>query len=72
LAHPECDDDKAVGMRDQRLKVVNGGIGKKLASAPRSQPSLHDGYVKRLLSGHFHASSRSWPFNDPGHYQLAN
>jgi len=33
--------------------VDNGGIRKNIALIPRSQPSLYDRHVKRLLSGHF-------------------
>jgi hypothetical protein len=40
-AHPQRDDDKALSIRDQRLKVVNGGIGEKVAL-------LYDCQVKRL------------------------
>jgi hypothetical protein len=44
VAHPECDDDKAEGIDDQRQKMANGGIGKDIALIPRSQPCLYDGW----------------------------
>ena len=51
-AHPQCDDDEAERIRDERLKVENSGIRKNFALIPRSQPCQYDGHVKRLLSGH--------------------